>query len=109
VSEEERQIGRMLDQYGISFFYRQPTIVYQDGQNQLWRPAFTLPSYGGLVVDYVPGSGQPQSQEALTENRSTATTKSRPPCWARRTWTDPTGIGISMPGWSSCTGRYWTR
>jgi len=58
-SEQERQIGRMLDQYGIPFFYRQPTIVYQDGQNELWKPAFTLPSYGGLVVDYAPGSGQP--------------------------------------------------
>jgi len=68
-SEEERQIGRMLDQYGIPFFYRQPTIVYQGGQNELWRPAFTLPSYGGLVVDYAPGSGQPQSQDVLTREQ----------------------------------------
>ncbi len=68
-SEEERQIGRVPDQYGIPFFYGQPTIVYQDGQKELWKPAFTLPSYGGLVVDYVPGSGQPQSQDVLTREQ----------------------------------------
>jgi len=68
-SEQERQIGRMLDQYGIPFFYRQPTIVYQDGQNQLWKPAFTLSSYGGLLVGYVSGSGPSQTQEALTREQ----------------------------------------
>ena len=68
-SEEERQIGRMLDQYGVPFFYRQPTIVYQDGQNQLWKPAFTLPGYGGLVIDYASGSAPSQRQEALTREQ----------------------------------------
>lgn len=50
---EERQIGRLLDQYGIVFFYRQPTVVYNNGQNETWKPAFTLPQYGGMVIDYV--------------------------------------------------------
>jgi hypothetical protein len=68
-SMEELQISRVLDHYGIPFFYRQPTIVYNEGQNELWTPSFTLSSYGGLVVDYVPGSGQPQTPDALTKER----------------------------------------
>ena len=53
-SEQEAQIGRLLDQYGIPFFYKQATIVYNQGRNELWKPAFTLVGYGGLVIDYVP-------------------------------------------------------
>ena len=55
-SNEERNIGRLLDQYGVSpFFYRQPTIIMdpQTHQNEIWKPAFTLPQYGGAVIDYV--------------------------------------------------------
>ena len=62
-SKEKLQIGRMLDQYGIPFFYRQATIVYDQGQNEVWKPSFTVYPYGGLVVDYVPGSEQGQGDE----------------------------------------------
>ena len=51
-SPAERQIGELLDQYGIPFFYRQPTIIYHDRRNELWKPTFTLPRYGGVVIDY---------------------------------------------------------
>lgn len=68
-SVEDRKIGRMLDQYGIPFFYRQPTVVFQDGRNEICKPAFTLSNYGGLVVDYVPGAEQLQGQEALTKEQ----------------------------------------
>ena len=64
-SKEELKIGRLLDQYGIPFFYKQPTIVYDQGKNEIWKPTFTLLPYGGLVIDYVPGSGQHQVDELL--------------------------------------------
>jgi len=53
-SEPEQRIGRLLDQYGIPFFYRQPTIIYDQGRNQIMKPSFTLLSYGGAVIDYIP-------------------------------------------------------
>ena len=62
-SKEELKIGRLLDQYGIPFFYKQPTIVYNQGRNEIWKPTFTLLPYGGLVIDYVPDSGQRQAGE----------------------------------------------
>jgi len=49
-SLEEFQIGRMLDQYGIPFFYRQPTVVYHQGQNEIWQPSLTLSSYGAMFA-----------------------------------------------------------
>lgn len=52
-SIEELKIGRLLDQYGIPFFYKQATIVYDKGRNQIAKPSFTLLSYGGAIIDYV--------------------------------------------------------
>jgi len=57
-SLEELKIGRLLDQYGIPFFYKQPTIVYDQGKNRIAKPSFTLLSYGGAVIDYVAASEQ---------------------------------------------------
>ena len=68
-SMEDLRIGRVLDQYGIPFFYRQPTVVYQNGRNETHRPAFTLPSYGGLVIDYVPGTEQSLRHEAISKDQ----------------------------------------
>jgi hypothetical protein len=64
-SKEELTIGRMLDKYGIPFFYKQATIIYDQGQNEIRKPSFTLYPYGGLVIDYVPGSEQGQKDELL--------------------------------------------
>jgi hypothetical protein len=64
-SKEELKIGRMLDQYGIPFFYKQATIIYDQGENEIWKPSFTLYPYGGLVIDYVPGSEKSQKNELL--------------------------------------------
>lgn len=47
------KIGRLWDQYGIPFFYRQPMVIYDRGKNALWELTFILPSYGCLVVDYL--------------------------------------------------------
>ena len=51
-SRGEAKVGRLLDQYGISFFYEQPLMVFDRGKHRIWRPDFTLPSYGGLIVEY---------------------------------------------------------
>jgi hypothetical protein len=51
-SRGEAQVGRLLDRYGIPFFYAQPTLIYDRGRHRIWRPDFTLPTYNGLVVEY---------------------------------------------------------
>jgi len=52
---EELKIGRMLDQYGIPFFYKQPTVIMnqQDKQNEIYTPSFTLPQYACSIIDYL--------------------------------------------------------
>ena len=57
-SVEELKIGRLLDQYGIPFFYKQPMVIYNEGKNEIWKPSFTMYSHGGAVIDYVPGTGE---------------------------------------------------
>jgi hypothetical protein len=59
-SIEELKIGRLLDQYGIPFFYKQATIVYDRGKNRISKPSFTLLSYGGAVIDYVAAAHEQQ-------------------------------------------------
>ena len=51
-SRGEAQVGRLLDRYGIPFFYEQPTLVYDRGRHRIWHPDFTLPTYNGLIVEY---------------------------------------------------------
>lgn len=53
-SDNEARIEHLLDKYGIPFFYRQATIVYNKGKNEIWKPSFTLPQYGYAVIDYIP-------------------------------------------------------
>ena len=52
-SKEELQVGRILDQYGIPFFYKQPTVIYNSSKNEIWKPTFTLPQQGCYVIDYI--------------------------------------------------------
>lgn len=63
-SNQELQIGRMLDSYGIPFFYRQPAIVYDGSRNQILKPSFTILGHGQAVVDYVP-----RAEERISRNR----------------------------------------
>ena len=46
------RIGRMLDQYGVLFYYNQPRLILTQGQHEIWHPAFTLPYYNSLVIEY---------------------------------------------------------
>ena len=57
---EELKIGRTLDQYGIPFFYKQPTVIMnsQDKQNEIHKPSFTLPQYGCSIIDYLKDQAQ---------------------------------------------------
>ena len=59
-SVEELKIGRLLDKYGIPFFYKQAMIVYDQGKNRITKPSFTLLSYGGAVIDYINATEQQQ-------------------------------------------------
>ena len=52
-SKEELKIGRLLDKYGIPFFYKQATIIYDQGKNEIWYPTFSMPAYNGAVIDYI--------------------------------------------------------
>jgi len=68
-TKDELKIGRVLDSYGIPFFYKQAVIIFHDGKNELWKPSFTLYSYGGAVIDYVAGSGESPQAERLSRAR----------------------------------------
>ena len=54
-TNQDLKIGRVLDQYGIPFFYRQPTVVMDPHtkQNEIRKPSFTLPQYGCSVIEYI--------------------------------------------------------
>ena len=64
-SRGEAQIGRLLDRYGIPFFYEQPTIVYDRGRYRCWHPDFTLPTRNGLVVEYAGMPDRPDYMQGL--------------------------------------------
>jgi len=66
-TKDELKVGWMLDRYGIPFFYRQATIIYHEGRNEVWKPSFTLYSYGGAVIDYV--AGEEQQRQRLSRDR----------------------------------------
>lgn len=51
-SKGEATVGRMLDRYGVPFYYEQPTLVYDRGRYRIWHPDFSLPEQNGLVVEY---------------------------------------------------------
>lgn len=51
-SRGEAQVGRLLDRYGIPFFYESPWAVHDNGRQRTWHPDFTLFSYRGLVLEY---------------------------------------------------------
>ena len=51
-SRGEAQVGRLLDRYGIPFFYEKPLVVYDRGTNRVWHPDFTLTDARKTVVEY---------------------------------------------------------
>ena len=61
-SRGEAQVGRLLDRYGIPFFYEQPLVLQEQGQRRVYWPDFTLPTYGHLIVEY---AGMPDRPEYM--------------------------------------------
>ena len=61
-SRGEAQVGRLLQRYDILFLYEEPTLVYDRGRTRIWRPDFTLPAYGGLIVEY---AGMPEKSSYM--------------------------------------------
>ena len=51
-SRGEAQVGRLLDRYGIPFFYEQPILMLDHGRHRIWHPDFALPTFHGLLVEY---------------------------------------------------------
>lgn len=49
---DQAKIGQMLDQYGIPFFYKQATLISDNGRRTVWHPDFTLPTYNNVVIEY---------------------------------------------------------
>ncbi len=66
-TKDELKVGHMLDRYGIPFFYRQATIIYNEGTNEIWKPSFTMYSYGGAVIDYI--AGEHQQEQRLSRDK----------------------------------------
>lgn len=52
-SKEHKTIADALDQYGIPFIYKQPTLVIENGKRMIEYADFFLPSYRGLAIDYI--------------------------------------------------------
>lgn len=68
-SRGEAKVGRMLDRYGIPFFYEMPLIVLDRGTHRRWHPDFTLPAYGGLIVEYAGMPDVPEYMQGIRYKR----------------------------------------
>ena len=70
-SRGEAQVGRLLDRYGVPFFYELPTLIYDRGQHRICHPDFTLPTYDGLVVEYAGMMDVPSYAAGICHKRRT--------------------------------------
>ena len=52
-TREHKTIADALNQYGIPFFYKQPTLVVENGKKMIEYADFFLPSYRGLAIDFI--------------------------------------------------------
>lgn len=68
-SKGEAQVGRMLDRYEIPFIHEQPTLLYDRGRYRVWRPDFTLSSYGGLILEYAGMMDRPDYAAGIRHKR----------------------------------------
>ena len=44
----------MLDEYRVAFYYKDPILVWENGERKIQRPDFTLPTYNNAVIIYAP-------------------------------------------------------
>ena len=57
-SKGQEMIGRMLDKYAIAFYYKDPYLLWENGERKVKRPDFTLPTYNNAVIKYIPRLNQ---------------------------------------------------
>lgn len=91
-SRGQADIGCMLDQYLIPFFYKGPLLICQNGQRKVRRPDFTLPTYNNLVIEY-----------SATDNKAEDAKKSR----AQDTVYRDNGIAALFLGAKDLAGPNW--
>lgn len=65
-SEVRATNPRLLDRYGLPFFYEHPTLIYDRGRYRVWHSDFTLPTYNGLILEY---AGMPDVPDYAASNR----------------------------------------
>ena len=87
-SKEKAAIAEMLESYGIPFFYKQPTLVNNNGQKTIEYVDFFLPTYNGLAIDYVVDTKSKiylRKEHIYTQNRMQAVLVTRRDLY-RRDW-----------------------
>jgi len=57
-SKGQEMIGQMLDEYHIAFDYKEPYLVWENGDRRIRRPDFTLLTYNNAVINYIPRLNQ---------------------------------------------------
>lgn len=91
-SPEHARIGRVLDRYGIPFFYRQSTLVYDRDKHRIWHPDFTLPGYNGLIVEYLSPARQADYAVAAQRKHETYAANQIPAVFVST-------LDLSSPAW----------
>ncbi len=73
-SKGQETIAHMLDEYPIPFFYKNPILVWEDGERRIKRPDFTLSTYNNTVIEYtpVPDEAAREDSRVYQENRIAA-------------------------------------
>ncbi|MBN1489899.1 MAG: hypothetical protein JXA69_08280 [Phycisphaerae bacterium] len=119
-SRGEAQVGRLLDRYGIPFFYEQPTLVYDRDRHRLWHPDFSLPGYAGLVIEYAGMMDVPDYAAGIRHKQDTYAQNAIPalfvyptdltrPCWPDRLYGKIEAAGREAPdpqGYLTATQPY---
>ncbi len=70
-SRGEAQVGRLLDRYGVPFFYEQPTVILDRGRHRIWRPDFSLPNRNGTIVEYAGMPDVPEYMQGVRHKQRT--------------------------------------
>lgn len=109
-SRGEAQVGRLLDRYGIPFFYEMPTVIYDRGRYRVWHPDFTLPTYGNLIVEYAGMPDRPVYMDGVRHKQKAYSNNGVPALflyprdlqgrsWPRRVAQQIDCVGRSTPGY----------
>ncbi len=68
-SKGEAQVGRLLDRYGLPFYYEHPLLVFDRGRHRVWHPDFTLPQYDNFIIEYAGMSDIPDYLEGIIHKK----------------------------------------